>query len=82
MKPRITVRTPATGWVVENNAAPGSGKMEMSSNARVRVTDATGRYQVGLVRPVKGRRRVSAEYVFDTEQRAQRDATDFTITIR
>jgi hypothetical protein len=78
----MKVQAPATGWIVENNAAPGSGKVELSRFARVTVKDETERYEVGLVKPAGKSGPVKAEWAFDTQKREQLDADEIKVSIR
>lgn len=59
MTKKLIVHVPSTGWVVENIAPQGSGKIEMSSSATVCVTEPhptnpDQHYEIELSKPANG----------------------------
>lgn len=53
-KPKISVTVPSSGWVVENIAPWGTGKIQMSNTATVNVTvdgPKNRKYDVSLSKP-------------------------------
>ena len=81
-KQKLTVKAPATGWKSENLEATGNRKITMSKNAEVSVPDSSGRYVVGLLRPVGQRGPITVAHVFDAEKRELWEASDFEVEIK